>query len=131
MPFEKVSGSGVGSKISLRKSGTIGINEAALAKFFDDKEYAEVYYDENANQIGMRPMSEKTNDSYTISKQESGATLSPTSFLKAKSLIPDVTTRYEPFEQQLNEDVDLVVIDLDEPVGQYGNPDDDEDSEED
>lgn len=133
MGFEKISGSSRGSgqpKISLRKSNSIGINNAALDEYFDDDvEYVEFYYDRDADTLGIRPLEEESDDSYSLSRTDSGGTAAPTSFLKAESLVPDVTTQYEPRTQKLNNDVELVVIDLDDEIGTYGHPDS-EDSEE-
>ena len=51
MGFKKVETGGRGSraqaKISLRKSGSIGINNTALDEYFsDDDEYVELYFDD-------------------------------------------------------------------------------------
>jgi hypothetical protein len=51
------------------------------------------------------------------------------SFLRSADLILDVTTQYSPDTQQLDESTELVVVDLDNPIGTYGSPDSDEDSE--
>lgn len=133
MAFEKVSGSSRGSgqpKISLRKSNSIGINNAALDEYFDDDdEYVEFYFDRDSNTLGIRGLEEETEDSYSLSKTESGGTTAPTSFLKAEDLVPDITTQYEPRVQQLNDDVELVVIDLDDAIGVYGHPDSEDEAE--
>ena len=42
-------------------------------------------------------------------------------------LIPEETTQYDP---ELNENDGLVVIDLDEPMGTHGSPDDEDTGEE-
>jgi hypothetical protein len=132
MPFEKVESTySIGAKISIRKSGTVGFNEAFIKEYFENYENVEIYYDEDSTQIGFRGIEESTNASYTISEQSSGATVGCTSFLKRNDLVPQVTTRYEPQQQKLNDDVELIVIDLDDPIGTYGYPDDDEDSKED
>lgn len=132
MAYEKVSsGSNVGSAaspmVSVRQSETIGINQAALDEFFEDVEYIEVYYDDDNNCLGLLPLEEETEDSYTLSRSDSGGTVSPSSFLRSKELVPDITTQYEPFNDDLDEDVELVSIDLEEPIGTYGSPNDQED----
>lgn len=110
--------------ISLRKSGSIGINNAALEKFIEDgEEYIEIYYDEEDNQIGLKPLESETEDSYTLSLSESGGAVAPTSFLKRQNLIPEVTTQYEPRLRNLNENTEIIVIKLDEPKATYGEPD--------
>jgi len=132
MGFEKVSGSsrgGVQAKISIRKSNSIGINSVALDEFFeDDEEFAEVYFDEEENRLGITGKTEKTEDSYKITRSNSGGTVAPSSFLKGNNLIPDVTTQYAP-ETVRHGSVELVVIDLDEPVGTHGSPDTEDNGE--
>lgn len=127
MPFEKVSKSSTSSTadpmISLRKSGSIGINSSALEEYFsEDTEYAEIYYDEEENKIGIKP-SDDTGDSYTLSRSSSGGSLTPSAFLKTYDLVPEVTTQYEPYIESLSGDIELVTIDLDDPLKTYGSPD--------
>jgi len=136
MPFEKVDGGSRGrgaasvSKISLRKSGSIGINNAALEEFFDeDEEHCEVYYDEDNNQVGLKGLEEESDDSFSLSRADSGASVTPMSFLRGKQLIPDITTQYIPDKEKINDSTELVVIDLDDPYQTYGSQDEDEDEE--
>jgi hypothetical protein len=129
MPFEKVSGSSHSStqaKISLRKSGSIGINSVALQDYFEDYTDVELYYDRENSKIGFQPLKESTSDSYTISRSNNSGSVTPLSFLKANDLIPEITTQYEPQTENMNGDIELVVIDLSEPAGTYGSPDEDE-----
>ncbi len=135
MAFEKVSGSsraGTSAKISLRKSGSIGINSVALDEYFsEDEEFAEVYFDEEENRLGIAGKEEKTDDSYKITRSNSGGTVAPSSFLKGEDLIPEITTQYSP-ETVRHGSVDLVTIDLNNPIGTHGSPvSDDEEDEED
>lgn len=126
MPFEKYENQGqrTGSPmISIRKSASIGINSAALSEYFDEEdEHAEIYYDDEENRVGLRPLSEPSDASYSLTRTESGAALVPSSFLKSHNLIPEVTTQYKP--QIVEADgVDLVTINIDDPIGTYGSPD--------
>jgi hypothetical protein len=84
-----------------------------------------MYYDEDANQVGIEPVADKDADeaAYTVSKTDSGGTIAPKAFLERYDLIPEVTTQYDP---EWNDDESLVVLDLDEPKKTYGSPDDDE-----
>ena len=130
MGFEKVSGSsraGTNAKISLRKSGSIGINSVALEEYFDeDEEYAEVYYDEENNLLGLNGKEEETEESYKITRSNSGGTVAPSSFLKAEKLIPDITTQYEP-KTKRHGSVEVVYADLDNPMSTHGSRDEEED----
>jgi hypothetical protein len=136
MGFEKFdeAGSGRGRPagtepmISIRKSGSIGVNQAALDEFFEDDDGAVMYYDEDANQVGIDPVADKDADdaAYTVSKTDSGGTIAPKAFLERYDLIPEVTTQYDP---EWNDDESLVVLDLDEPKKTYGSPDGEDDAE--
>jgi len=139
MAFEKFdeSGSGRGRPagtepmISIRKSGSIGVNSAALEQFFDDNEGAVMYYDEETNQVGIEPVSDKDADdaAYTVSISDSGGTIAPKAFLERYDLIPEVTTQYDPMWDDEDER-SLIVLDIDEPTGTYGSPDENDDTTE-
>lgn len=136
MGFEAVSSSGRGSgstepKISLRKSGSIGLNRPTIEEWFEDVEYVRIHFDEENNLIGFEPTNDE-DDTYTLSKVNGSGSITPMSFLNQYQLTPDITTHYSPTEQSVNQHKQLVVIDLDEPVGTYGQPaseDDDEDTD--
>lgn len=131
MAFEKFdeAGSGRGRPagaepmVSIRKSGSIGINQAAIEEYFEEEDGAVMYYDEDENQVGIEPVADKDADeaAYTITKTDSGGTIAPKAFLERYELVPEVTTQYDP-----EPDDDLVVIDLDEPTGTHGSPDDED-----
>jgi len=131
MAFEKFeeAGSGRGRPagtepmISLRKSGSIGVNQASLAAFFEDSDGAVLYFDEDANEVGIEPVADRDADeaAYTVSKTDSGGTIAPQAFLEKYDLVPDVTTQYDP---EWNDEEELVVIDLDDPTGTYGSAED-------
>ena len=128
MAFEKYEDTGRGRgrpagadpMISLRQSGSIGINSAALDAYFDDADGAVLYFNDDDRQIGIEPVedAEAEDAAYTVSKTDSGGTIAPRAFLEDYSLIPAVTTQYEPV---LDEDHGLVIVDLDEPIGTYGD----------
>lgn len=130
MGFEKFdeAGSGRGRPagtepmLSIRKSGSIGVNQAAIDEFFEDQDGAVMYYDEDADQVGIEPVADKDADdaAYTVSKTDSGGTIAPKAFLERYDLVPEVTTQYDP---AWNDDESLVVLDLDEPKKTYGSPD--------
>lgn len=139
MPFEKFEGGGQGRgggttppKISLRKSGSIGINNAALKEFFEDADAAVMYFDEDENKVGIEPLPSKEDDenAYMISKSDSGGSITPSAFLNSHDLVPDITTQYAPELETVDGDLELVTIDLDDPIGTYGSPADEEDEAE-
>ena len=128
MAFEKYEDTGRGRgrpagadpMISLRQSGSIGINSAALEAYFDDADGAVLYFNDDDEQIGIEPVEDADAEdaAYTVSKTDSGGTIAPRAFLEDYDLIPAVTTQYEP---ELDEDRGLVIVDLDEPIGTYGD----------
>lgn len=128
MAFEKFdeAGSGRGRPagtdpmISIRKSGSVGINQAALTEHFEESGGAVMYFDEEDNRMGIEPVADKDADdaAYTITKSDSGGTIAPRAFLERYDLVPVVTTQYEPEGED-----DLIVVDLDEPTGTHGSPD--------
>lgn len=133
MGFEKFEEAGRGRgrpagadpMISLRKSGSIGINAAAMAEYFDEWDGAVMYYNAEDHQIGIEPVADKDADeaAYTVSKTDSGATIAPRAFLEDYELIPAVTTQFEP---HWDDDRGMVILHLDDPTGTYGAPADEE-----
>lgn len=133
MGFEKFdeAGSGRGRPagtepmVSLRKSASIGINQAAIEEYFVESDGAVMYYDEESNQVGIEPVDDTDADdaAYTVSKTDSGGTVAPKAFLERYDLVPEVTTQYDP---AWDDEEGLVVIDLDDPLKTYGSADDDE-----
>lgn len=129
MAYEKFvdAGSGRGRPpgsdpmVSLRKSGSVGINQAAVEEYFAEDDGAVMYYDEDANRIGIEPVADKDADdaAYTVSKTDSGATVAAQAFLEEYDLLPEVTTQYTP---EWDDDEGFVTIDLDDPKKTYGSP---------
>lgn len=131
MPFEKVSGRASGdATISLRKSGGIGISTAAMEQWFEDAEGAEIYFDEEERRLGLKPVEESTDDSYSISRSNSGGSIVPMSILKRYNLVPEITKKYTPEVEKINGDTELITISVEDPVGTYGSPADEEEDEE-
>jgi hypothetical protein len=133
MGFEVVSSSGRGSgstepKISLRKSGSIGLNRPTIEEWFEDVEYVRIHYDEENNLIGFEPTDDEDN-TYTLSKVNGTGSITPMSFLNQYQLTPDITTHFAPTEKSVNQHKQLVVIDLDNPIGTYGQPAEEEDTD--
>ncbi|MXR41840.1 hypothetical protein GRX01_10895 [Halobaculum sp. WSA2] len=75
--------------ISIRKSGSIGVNRAAPEEFFGDNEGAVLYFDEDANRIGIEPVADADADdaAYTVSVTDSGGTIAPKAFLETYDLV--------------------------------------------
>jgi len=141
MGFEKFEDTGrgrgggnAGPKISLRKSGSVGVNRAALEEFFDDSTEAVVmYYDEEEDRVGMEQVEDKDSEdaAYTLTRSDSGGSITPTAFLQRNSLVPEVTTQYLPETHTVNQNLELVTIDLEDGViGTYGSPDEEDKAEE-
>lgn len=135
MGFERFDGGGRGRSssgpmISLRKSGSIGVNGAAMAEYFEDAEAAVLYYDEEDNRVGLERVDDTDADgAYTISRTNDTGSVTPSAFLNRYDLVPDITTQFEPEVTETDDGLELVTIDLDEPIGTYGSPEDDEESD--
>ncbi len=108
-------------RVSIRKSGSFGFNGPLVEEYIgEDKEGAAVFYDEDENRVGFKFFDEKGDDMYTVTYAETGATVTSLALINRYNINTDVTTRYD-FEW--DEDEEMVIIDLDEPVGTYGSPD--------
>ena len=135
MSFQKFEGgtrgrSSAGPMISIRKSGSIGINHSAMEEYFDDVDAAIMYYDEDEARVGIERVDDTDQEgAYTISRTNDTGTITPSAFLTRYDLIPEITTQYHP-EIIETDGTELVAINLDEPVGTYGSPDDGEEDEE-
>jgi len=113
--------SGTEPMISLRKSGSIGVNQAALEEYFEENDGAVMYYDEDSTRVGIEPVPDKDADeaAYTVSKTDSGGTIAAQAFLTNYDILPDVTTQYTP---HWDDDKALLAVDLDNPKKTYGSP---------
>lgn len=129
MAWKKMKGGSRGRSssqmISLRKSGSIGINSKTLEEHFNGYEHAEVFFDDENNKLGFKPVEEPTDESYTLHRSNGSGVLTPTSILKDNDLIPEQTTQFAPeIEQPGN--YTLIAVDLDDPVRKYGSAEDEE-----
>ncbi len=106
--------------MSIRKSGTIGVNRAALDEFFEGKDGAVMYYDEESNRIGIEPVEDAEADdaAYTVTKSDASGTIAAQAFLRKYDLVPEITTQYAP---QWDDEEELVVIDVDDYLKTYGS----------
>lgn len=138
MTFEKYESTGQGRgggttvpKISLRKSGSIGINNKALEEYFPDAGAVVMYYDDDENRVGLKPVTDKDAEdgAYTLSRSDSGGSVTPSSFLNQHDLVPDITTQYSPEMVKVNQNLELVSIDLDDPLTTYGSREDEKSEE--
>jgi hypothetical protein len=111
-------------KISLRKSGSIGVNQVALDMYFDDCDGAVLYYDSDDNRMAIRPVPDKSaaEAAYTVSRVETGGTIGAVAFLKEFDLEPDVTKQYTP---EWDDEEDILLVNLDKPAAIYGSGDKD------
>jgi len=123
MPFEQVEKAGRGGSateplISLRKSAGIGLNSVTMEEHFEDADYVQVFYDEANEKLGLKPAEEDDENVFKINRTASSGGVTPTNFLNTYGLVPEVTTRYRV---EYDEDEDLVVADLTESAGTYGD----------
>jgi len=108
-------------RISLRKSGSIGISKAAMQEWFEDSDAVVLHFDEENNKVGLEPAEKSDEHSYTITRSEGGGSVTPSAFLNRFDLVPNQTTRYQT---EWDDDNELVSVSLDEKVGTYGSASD-------
>lgn len=99
--------------ISLRKDAAFGLSKASVELFFDEYDWVHFYYDEENNQIGIKPRNSKDEDTYQISKRDGTGTIKSIRFLSMYGLVPETSMR---FEAKWNDEKGLVYINLDNPI---------------
>jgi alkanesulfonate monooxygenase SsuD/methylene tetrahydromethanopterin reductase-like flavin-dependent oxidoreductase (luciferase family) len=123
MVFEKFtkkgsSGGRSGQKpyISLRRSGTVGVNNAATEKYLDGYDWGVMAYDKVNRLVGIELHEQEVEGAYKIRKSDReghGSNINCRAFTREYGLIPDRTTRYDV--QQDNEG-EMLILELDEPA---------------
>ena len=120
MPFEKFEKStGNGPRISLRKSGSIGLNAPAINEHFSNQSWVVLYYDSENRRVGLEPKSEKSKDTYTVQKRDGtkhGGSIHAKAFMREYELIPNKTKQYKAHQ---DEETGLVYIDASNPILTY------------
>ncbi|QCW01786.1 hypothetical protein [Natrinema pallidum] len=111
--------SGVGPRVSLRKSGTVGINHAAVSEYFEEKDYVELFNDAVNQKVGLHPRVDETDASYKVRKSDReghGGQVNCRAFLNEYDIVPEKTTRYKA---TWDDEQELIVIDLTSPDHVY------------
>jgi len=119
--FEKNSGGkgGAGPRISLRKSGSIGINGKTMDQLFNDEDYVTLYFDRENDRVGIKPEKRDSKDAYKLQKRNQsghGGSISATSFMREFDLIPRKTKQYRA---EWEEEQEMIVADVSNPVITY------------
>lgn len=84
------------STITITKNGHINLNSAS-SQMFEDFEYVDVFFDEEGEKIGIKPVDEKKEGTYTLIEQSgnyNAFTIGCTGFLKEFDISYKITTRY-------------------------------------
>jgi hypothetical protein len=111
MAFQRFTESGKGyrPKISLRPSGTIGINDSALKKFgLSDYEFVALYFDPETNKIAIGGTKENEPGSQKLNKGHRGASISAKRFLDFHDIR---VARVTHFECHIDIEQSLVILD--------------------
>jgi len=97
--------------VTIRKSGVIGINSEAMERFFGEARYLEFYYDRKNKRIGLKPLRDRTKDSYTVfpSKRSKSANVFARKFLRFYGIDFSKTKSYVPY---WDDEGKLLVVDL-------------------
>lgn len=114
--FEAGTGRGISTtpEASIRRTGGIGINKAAMNEWFEDTPAVFVYMDEDEHRIGIEPIDERESGSYVLSVNNGSGTVNADAFLTRYDLETETTTRYSV---TWDDDHGMMVVDLDDPVG--------------
>lgn len=102
--------------ISISPSGSIGINTAALEKFFKEAKGVELYFDPEEDRIGIKPHKKASDRLYPLHKRgdtSKSASLSGRGFLKHFGVDIEEMQRFLP---AWNKKEELVEIHLDKPM---------------
>lgn len=126
MEFEKYEKSkagrgGVGPRVSMRKSGSIGINGAAMEEYFEGFDWVTLYFSKENDLVGIKPESERVSDSYSLQHrggQGYGGSINATSFMREYDLLPNKTTQYRA---TWSGEQGMVIVDVTDPVLVYDN----------
>ena len=111
MPFERFTESGKGfrPRISIRPSGTIGINDSALNRFgLKSNKYVALYFDTETKRIAIGKTQEDEPGAQRLNLAGKGASISAKRFLDYHDLGVKTTTQYEC---HLDEEQGLVILD--------------------
>jgi hypothetical protein len=111
MVFQRFTESGKGyrPKISLRPSGTVGINDSALKKFgLFEYDFVALYYDPETKRIAIGGAQENEPGSQRLNKGHRGASISAKRFLDFHDIS---VLRVTHFECHLDIEQNLVILD--------------------
>jgi len=94
--FTERKGRFQGPRITVGRSGVLGINQSCYAQFFKGKEKAILYFDKEAGQIGIEPTDSSESYAYRVrrSKNSKSRYISAVSFLKRYGIMPEKTIFY-------------------------------------
>jgi hypothetical protein len=111
MAFQRFTESGKGfkPKISIRPSGTIGVNDSALKKFgLHTSEFVALYFDTETSKIAIGPALKDELGAQRLNLGRTGASISAKRFLDYYDLSVDKTTHYGcHFDSEQN----LIILD--------------------
>jgi hypothetical protein len=82
--------------VSVRQSGTLGISKEAIKSFLPDVEQVELFYDTDAEVMGIAPAEDDSDDerTYKLHLSEGTGTINAGTFLRRMGIDTDQTERY-------------------------------------
>jgi hypothetical protein len=116
---DKAGRGGIGPRVSMRKSGSIGINGEATKQYFDDVDWVTLYFSNQENAVGIKPEDSNVADSYSLQKRNGegyGGSINATSFMREYDLLPNKTKQYRA---SWSDEMSMVIADLSDPVLVY------------
>ena len=113
MQFERFTeiGRGYAPKVSITRSGLIGLNQGAVRRFrIEDYEYAVLYFNRADEQIGIGLTNDENEQgACKIRKRTSGADVSAKAFFDFYGIDYESTNRYDA---RWDDDEEKIIVDI-------------------
>jgi hypothetical protein len=100
-------------RVSIRAGDTIGINSAALEKYFDEIEYAALFFDNDKDILGIRPMETNRQGVYSLHRTEQSAYLNAKAFIEEFGLS---VSESESYGCEWDSEAGILTVDLSNPL---------------
>jgi hypothetical protein len=82
-------------RVSLTKQGTLQLNAATLAQFFEGVDFVQLLFDAKTRRVALKPATKKDEQTYKLSRAKQGTGhVSASAFLKHYGIKHDATKSY-------------------------------------
>lgn len=111
MAFEKFTQTGRSfkPKVTIRKTGSLGFTAAAISKFgIDNYKYALLYYDKDAQKIGLKPTNDEEDGAHKINRAKQSTWIAARRFLDYYG----ITLKNGRFDAMWDDEEQMIVIEI-------------------